>query len=232
MITSELIDLIATALAAAQGEYTQVFKDETNPHFKSKYETLEGVLSATRPALSKHGIAFVQGASYLESGRVVVTTKLIHKSGQFIETHLSIKPTADTAQAIGSAITYGKRYAGKAILGVDAENDDDGNSASAINPLDHENKNLKMQVENLRDAVVRLQKKIDQTNQNPIKLFSSKNLAQVQWLEKKLSSDNIAKDMHPKIMDFLEGKDLNIELKPIINRVKTGDTLDGESSTL
>lgn len=61
----------------------------------------------------------------------------------------------------------------------------------------------------------------------PPKMFSSKNVAQVQFLEKILLNSKIAADMLPKIMDFLEGKDLNVDLEPIIKRVKAGDTLDG-----
>ncbi len=61
----------------------------------------------------------------------------------------------------------------------------------------------------------------------PPKIFSSENIAQVQWLQKVLDAEKISKDMHPKIMDFLDGKDLNTEVKSIINRVKAGDTLDG-----
>ncbi len=61
----------------------------------------------------------------------------------------------------------------------------------------------------------------------PPKIFTSKKIEQVQGLEKLLLKENIAVDMHPKIMDFLEGKDLNIELASIIKRVKAGDSLDG-----
>lgn len=129
MKTSDSLDLLATALSAAQAEISPAEKDSLNPHFKNKYADLTSVWAACREPLSKHGLSILQSPSFAE-GRMVLTTRLMHKSGQWIEDELSIKPAQDTAQAIGSCITYAKRYALCAMVGVVADEDDDGHMAS------------------------------------------------------------------------------------------------------
>lgn len=129
MRTSENIELISTALAAAQGEFPHLEKNRDNPFFKSKYADLADIVANCRPTLSKHGLALLQPIS-IDNGRVVITTRLVHKSGQWFEEPLSMRPDKDSPQAIGSAATYGRRYGAEAMLGVAASVDDDGNEAT------------------------------------------------------------------------------------------------------
>lgn len=129
MKTSEQIEAINTALAIAQGEFPPIEKTRDNPFFKSKYADLADVLTGCRPVLSKHGLALTQSIS-TDAQRVIVTTRLLHKSGQWFESELSMKPDKDTAQSVGSTATYARRYSLEAILGIAAGVDDDGNAAS------------------------------------------------------------------------------------------------------
>lgn len=129
MRTSDNIELIVTALASAQAEFESVKKSKTNPAFKSKYAELADIFDAVKPALTKYGLAIVQAPSFAD-GRITVTTRLFHKSGQWLETSLSLRPAADDAQKIGSAITYARRYSLSSLLGIAADEDDDGNAAS------------------------------------------------------------------------------------------------------
>jgi hypothetical protein len=133
--TSESIKGIAAALAAAQAEMGRVLKDKTarvtmkaGGAYSFDYADLATVLDVVKPALSKHGIAIVQAAS-LESGQVVLETRLAHSSGEWIESSLSVKPEDVAPQKIGSAITYARRYALSCMVGVASEEDDDGNAA-------------------------------------------------------------------------------------------------------
>ena len=129
MKTSDNIGEIAGALAAAQATMGAALKDSTNPHFKSRYADLASVVEATRPHLAAHGIAIVQMAETLkETGEVVVTTALIHKSGQIIAGRLSATCKDLSPQPVGSAITYLRRYGLMAIAGI-APDDDDGEAA-------------------------------------------------------------------------------------------------------
>jgi hypothetical protein len=131
MKTSTEMDKLSEALAAAQAEIGTVSLNKTNPHFKSKYADLSAIREACKEPLSKHGIALVQSPSVVE-GRAVLVTRLFNKSGQWIENELSLKPDrGDTPQAVGSAITYARRYAIASLLGIVADEDDDGNAASA-----------------------------------------------------------------------------------------------------
>lgn len=127
MKTSENVNELATALVKAQASYGSVTKDATNPHFKSKYATLANIFDAVIPSLTANGLALVQGTRH-DGPMIHVITRLIHTSGQWIETEVSITPMKPDAQAVGSAITYGRRY-GMALVGICAEDDDDGNEA-------------------------------------------------------------------------------------------------------
>lgn len=127
MQTSEHVNELAAALAKAQGVMGGALKDSANPFFKSKYADLESVWSACRKALSENGLAVVQTTSGIENG-VAVTTLLVHSSGQWIKDTLPLYPKDQSPQGMGSAITYGRRYALAAMAGV-YQTDDDAEAA-------------------------------------------------------------------------------------------------------
>lgn len=133
MQQSETIDALAAALALAQGEMKHATNDSDNPFFKSKYADLASVTNACRPALVKHGLSVIHGTDSADGMSVTVTVRLLHKSGQWLQSSLTLKPTKADPQGIGSAITYARRYTLAAIVGVATE-DDDGNAASAPTP--------------------------------------------------------------------------------------------------
>jgi hypothetical protein len=126
---SEQINELAAALAKAQGEIEGASKSSANPHFKSKYADLAACWDACRAPLSKNGLAVVQMPSH-EEGVATVTTLLTHSSGQWMRSEVSVKPGKPDAQGLGSAITYLRRYALMAVVGI-APEDDDGNAAVA-----------------------------------------------------------------------------------------------------
>jgi hypothetical protein len=131
MLTSDTITKLAGALAKAQSELEHAKKDSTNPHFKSKYADLAGVVDTIRPTLAKHDLSVVQGFVPTQDG-VTLETRIVHASGEWISDEGLYLP-ADTrkAQAFGSAATYARRYALMALVGVAPDDDDDGNAASA-----------------------------------------------------------------------------------------------------
>lgn len=119
---------LSKALSLAQSELKGAEKTATNPFFHSSYATLKDVWEAVRVPLSKHGLSIIQTTDPADAG-VVVNTMLCHSSGQWVKGSLFMKPAKNDPQAIGSAITYARRYALAAIVGVYQE-DDDGNNAS------------------------------------------------------------------------------------------------------
>lgn len=129
METSEQINELAAAMATAQGQIKGAAKDSTNPHFKSSYADLASVWEACRDALSSNGIAVIQTPHTDDAGNCHVVTMLTHASGQWVRDTFSLPPTKPDPQGYGSAITYMRRYALAAIVGV-APEDDDGNAAS------------------------------------------------------------------------------------------------------
>ena len=128
MKTSEQINEIAEALAAAQGEILNPNKSAENPFFKSKYADLAEVLNVVRPAFSKHGLSVVQMPYSSDDGGIGVTTMISHKSGQWMQgsLELPLQVAKNVNQDAGSAITYMRRYALAAACGV-AQEDLDSN---------------------------------------------------------------------------------------------------------
>jgi hypothetical protein len=121
---------IADALASAQAELTDPVKDSVNPHFKSRYADLATVLKTVRPVLAKHGIAVTQTTRVEDDGRVLLVTRL-HWGDEEIVGYYPVSPTKNDPQGLGSAMTYARRYTLQAMVGVAADEDDDGNAASA-----------------------------------------------------------------------------------------------------
>ena len=130
MNKSDSIANLAMALCKFQGEVANPKNTAKNPFFKSSYSPLNEVINTTKPLLAKHGLSVLQSPSG-DGERIIVTTLLMHSSGEWIEGEpLVLKADKVTAQGAGSAISYGRRYALSAILGVSSEDDDDGNHAT------------------------------------------------------------------------------------------------------
>lgn len=129
---SEQINELACALAKAQGALAPAVATSENPYFKSKYADLTAVWQACREALSSNGLSVIQigDCSADEMGLVTI---LAHSSGQWISGRLAIKLDKPTAQSMGSALSYFRRYGLSAIVGISQE-DDDGNQVSQPKP--------------------------------------------------------------------------------------------------
>lgn len=124
---SESIVEISKALIAFHKEVPAIEKKADNPFFKSKYATGEEIIATVDPILVKHGLTFAQFPS--DSHGLV--TILMHTSGEWMLSEYYMSPVKDDPQGVGSAITYQKRYALAAVLGLKlVGEDDDGNAAS------------------------------------------------------------------------------------------------------
>jgi hypothetical protein len=129
---SDSIELMAAALAKAQLGIKGAVRDSQNPHFRSHYADLSAVWDSCHEQLNANGIAIVQQTETLD-GKLVLVTRLIHTSGQWIRSEWPLKPTKDDPQGLGSAVTYARRYSLAAIAGVAPRgDDDDGNAASGV----------------------------------------------------------------------------------------------------
>lgn len=127
MQTSEIIIELAKALNAFQSEVENVPRDAANPFFKSRYTSLSQLWDTVRKPMTKHGLCITQ----FPSGENSLTTRLMHTSGEWMESTVKMTPKDNTPQGHGSALTYMRRYALSAVLGIASEDDDDGNAASA-----------------------------------------------------------------------------------------------------
>lgn len=127
MQKSESIKNIAKALITFHVKVDSIKKDATNPFFGKKYASLSNILETIRTPLSESGLSFSQ----FPCGEDGLNTILIHaESGEFMEAEYTIKPVKNDPQSRGSSITYQRRYALCAVLGLNIEEDDDGNTAN------------------------------------------------------------------------------------------------------
>ena len=134
MTQSESIANLAKALSIVQGKLTYAVKDSANPFFKSKYADLESVWDACRNLLAENGLCVMQFPGEFIDGCMSLTTILAHSSGEWIKQTMEVPVTKPDAQGAGSAITYMRRYALAAVVGV-VQADDDGNAASSPKPV-------------------------------------------------------------------------------------------------
>lgn len=132
---SEQIDALSAALVKALGEMTDIARTKqasiptkSGGSYGYRYADLGDTLQSIRPVLASNGLAVTQTATTV-GDEVAISTTVLHQSGQYITTNPLTLPAGRTAQETGSAITYGRRYALMAIVGLAAE-DDDGASAA------------------------------------------------------------------------------------------------------
>jgi hypothetical protein len=123
MRQSESINELAAAMAKAQSEMGGAVKDSANPFFKSKYADLTSVVKAIKEPFSNHGLSYTQFPCAAE-GCVGVTTRLMHSSGQWLESEYMLPMVKNDPQAAGSAISYSRRYALQAMAGIPTADDD------------------------------------------------------------------------------------------------------------
>ena len=139
MRSSDTLTKISPALVSAVNSMAGVAKTTENDGFKkngkaSKYATLADCIEASRAALSANGLCVIQGpgATNTEAKTLCITTRIIHDSGEWIETDFDMPLTKWSPHEAGSATTYGRRFALMAMLGLAPVEDDDGNAASGL----------------------------------------------------------------------------------------------------
>jgi hypothetical protein len=132
VITSHEVDQVFGAIADAKSEIQPVEKGKENPFYQSHYMDLDGIKDVVDPVLDKHALVITQWPDTTLSGEAGLTTHVFHKeSKQFVYATSPLSLTKKDPQAQGSAMTYLKRYAYVAILGIKGvDPDDDGNVAS------------------------------------------------------------------------------------------------------
>ena len=130
MLHSESMKEIAPALVKAWKAMPPAIQDAVNPHFKSHYASLGAVLEAVRTAFIPNDLCLVQSCEQSDDSAVTVTTTALHISGEWVSCPIRIPLEKASANGVGSAISYGKRYGAGAIGALWSEADDDGTAAT------------------------------------------------------------------------------------------------------
>lgn len=129
MKTSESVTELIPALIAFQLEIGPIIKKGDNKFFDASYAKLEDIRETCNPVLVKHDLVVTNYSAFHE-GRVVITVRVFHKSGQWMEADIPLKPAQDNPQGLGSTLSYGQRYGVVALLNLATVEDDDGNEGS------------------------------------------------------------------------------------------------------
>ena len=118
---------LAKAMAKAQSEFGEVPLDSENPFFHSRYASLKSVMETVRPVLAKNGLSIIQTTGF-QGERFGLYTTLLHTSGDSLSGFYWINPAKPDPQGLGAAVSYARRYAMAAMLGIVNDTDDDGNA--------------------------------------------------------------------------------------------------------
>lgn len=136
------INELVLALSKAQGQLSAAprnrevaVKTKTGGEYKFKYATLDAIIEHVRKPLTENGLWFTQTLDEV-GGRYKLITTLFHSSGQYLTSATPLLVGGGGNQEFGSALTYMRRYALSAILGIAADEDDDANTADG-NSITH-----------------------------------------------------------------------------------------------
>lgn len=130
MNKSESIAKLAVAMVKAQTQVGIAIKNAINPHLKNKYADLGAVWDAIAPAMKEYDLAVVQMPAPSDDGRLHLETVLLHESGEWLSNVMVMPLAKQDPQGYGAALTYARRYALAALMGV-TQDDDDGARAVA-----------------------------------------------------------------------------------------------------
>lgn len=208
------------ALAKAQGKIEKAKENKENPFYKSKYSDLASCSDACKSQLSEVGIAVIQIPYNGEGFNVGIETILGHQSGQSISGKLESQPKDKTSQAMGSAITYLRRYTLCAMVGITFEDeDDDGNAASGKYPPRTSTAATKQpakrntppkQTKQAKEPPVKNNEGSaydkHKANVGEQKIYDPTDIEMAQWLEKGLEGYGVPEDQWPAVSAKLEGK--------------------------
>lgn len=122
---------LTKAFIKAQSEFPRIGKDGSadTGKFSYTYATLPSVMNAVLPVLHKHGLALMQT---FEGGSIV--TSLLHEGGEVSESSIGYPTSGVNPQDLGKWITYLRRYAIVAMLGLAPDDDDDATGVGAPPP--------------------------------------------------------------------------------------------------
>ena len=126
-------ETLAAALAAAQAAMPPVVKDRVakiGPGREYRYADLATILATVRPVLGAHGLALTQ-RTQIRGEAIVLLTELRHASGEVLDSEYPVAAIGARHQDMGGALTYARRYALCGLVGIAADEDDDGASAPA-----------------------------------------------------------------------------------------------------
>ena len=192
---------IYQALLKAQIQMGAASKDATNPHFKSKYETLESVIEATKKPLNDNGIVPIHKIINKNESTFLVTMLVHSESGEFVDSEIELILNKNDMQQMGSAQTYAKRQNLKALTNLPSE-DDDGNAAVQRAPQKNTQINQSKPVNNKNDYIINL---------GPSNKMTGTRLQDhsKEWLIKCIEQTiNYHKDynkaLHPNTQEFIE----------------------------
>ncbi len=208
MITSPDIKDLAEALSKAQGEIKQPHKSKTatvpmksGGQYSYKYADLSDILECVKKPFLNHGLALVQAVT-TKGGGAAISTRLVHASGQWLEEELWMPVGDDRPQTLGSIITYGRRYAAAAMVGIAPDDDDDGQQAQEVatgEKLDAKAPRNQARARHTQTTILAPAKSAAAKGYDP------QDRASQDWLIKQLTTKNVPEDRWDDVGNAMKG---------------------------
>lgn len=159
--SSPQINEIASALAKAQGTMKPAAFNRCNTHFRQKYADFTSCMEACRGPLSENGLAVTQLPSTNNEGKFILNTLLLHTSGQWMSCEFPLVcKNPDNIQALGSVLSYAKRYSLCGMLGIVADQDVDDDGEAALG-RDDKQKPIDVPVAKLKENQIVILKQLE-----------------------------------------------------------------------
>lgn len=121
---------VSQALLKVQKEIPRIQKDSINPHYGNRYISLKALVEAVIPVLNNNGLVLTQFPTGTSQEPVLETVLTVAETAHSISSSMPLLLEKENPQGLGSAITYARRYGLMSILGLVADEDDDGQAAS------------------------------------------------------------------------------------------------------
>ena len=220
---SQTIKEISEALAKAQALVQSAEKTATNPHFEKTYAPLPAIFDAIRKPFGEHGIAVTQENDYIDGKWVVWTTA--RKGDEYIGHPTPIIMRGQTSQDFGAALTYARRQGLQTLVGVAADEDDDGNQASGKAAPPKQSANIKPARSNAQKTPENKPKKEISENTQLVLNAAQTHNWEVGDVKKFLISrfkketvDSLTDSEIITLLEFIENTTFNLAMKELDSR--------------
>lgn len=178
MRQSESISKLLSGLMDVQREIPTMPKNAKVSYKQTHYcyTDLDTITSVIKPILARHDIAYMQSVGMNEQGQNILTTRIFNRDGEYIEDSTTLPiiqgVNNNSAQTLGMAITYMRRYALCAMFGITSDEDVDANTFNAPQNVQNVTNAMNGTVTEIKNIGVEIKKLLESVGANGMAIFT------------------------------------------------------------